>query len=371
MTVKGGNRRYCTLGGTAWTGTPRYLYEWASTPKPNTHGIFWFLPFWICRIYSWWQRLAIETKPSPRGTWQGCFKQRFGVLRNGNHVMAVSSRLWRAGTSKWTTIDPRGQHQCYQLDYQVIPSQVFSIQTCCSFRHTKDVVDSLQVTKLYSPTPPSWATQFNCGLAFFWRGRTFEAWIREICSKPNCVWLSSQQCCFSQSPFFFFPPRSRWFQNLTPTQRSNLIFLSGNANTQIFFNAKTEARNETYDRVWRRWSYFCKDSLGGENPLLDEIPREESDLFLWSFLEMHQESDFNVTGHVTRKFKVPMVRGTIAEAACSLVKTMWDSNRRRPFDIPKSSNKSGFSASVQDLIKAMMSTSPSTKSQKAITPAFL
>ena len=66
-----------------------------------------------------------------------------------------------------------------------------------------------------------------------------------------------------------------------------------------------------------------------------------------------------------------MVGGTIAEAARSLVKMMCDSHRRCPFDNLKSSSKSGFSASVQDLIKAMMSTLPSTKSQKAITPAFL
>ena len=66
-----------------------------------------------------------------------------------------------------------------------------------------------------------------------------------------------------------------------------------------------------------------------------------------------------------------MVGGTIAEAARSLVKTMWDSYRQRPFDDPKNPSKSRFSASVQDLIKAMMSTSPNTKSQKAITPAFL
>ena len=50
---------------------------------------------------------------------------------------------------------------------------------------------------------------------------------------------------------------------------------------------------------------------------------------------------------------------------------MWDSYRTNPFDDLKSTSKSGFSASVQDLIKAMLSTSPSTKSQKAITPDFL
>ena len=66
-----------------------------------------------------------------------------------------------------------------------------------------------------------------------------------------------------------------------------------------------------------------------------------------------------------------MVQGTIAEAARFLIKTMWDSYRRRPFDNPKSFSKSCFSASVQDLIKTMISISPSTKSQKAITPAFL
>ena len=66
-----------------------------------------------------------------------------------------------------------------------------------------------------------------------------------------------------------------------------------------------------------------------------------------------------------------MVGGTIAEAAHSMVKMMWDNHRRRPFNDSKSFSKSGFSASVQDLIKVMMSTSPSTKSQKAITLVFL
>ena len=105
--------------------------------------------------------------------------------------------------------------------------------------------------------------------------------------------------------------------------------------------------------------------------MLDGVSREEFDLFLRSFLEIHQESDFNVAGHSTRKRKVPMGGGTIVEAARSLDKTMWDNYRRRPFDDLKSSSKSGLSASVQDLIKAMISILPSTKSQKAITPAFL
>ena len=66
-----------------------------------------------------------------------------------------------------------------------------------------------------------------------------------------------------------------------------------------------------------------------------------------------------------------MVDETIAEAARTLVKTLRDNYGRRPFHYPESSSKSGFSTNVQDLIKAMISISPSTKSQKAITLAFL
>ena len=86
---------------------------------------------------------------------------------------------------------------------------------------------------------------------------------------------------------------------------------------------------------------------------------------------MHRTSDLSDAGHSTRKRKVPMVRGTIAEVERSLAKIIWDNYRRRPFDDPESSSKSGFSASVQGLLKAMISTLPRTKSQKAITPAFL
>ena len=65
-----------------------------------------------------------------------------------------------------------------------------------------------------------------------------------------------------------------------------------------------------------------------------------------------------------------MVGGTIAEAARTLVKTMLNNYRRRPFYYSESNSKSRFSLIVQDLIKAMISIPPSTKFQKAITPAF-
>ena len=105
--------------------------------------------------------------------------------------------------------------------------------------------------------------------------------------------------------------------------------------------------------------------------MVDGVPRDKADLFLQTFLEMCRESNFSTPGSATRKRKVPMVGGTIAEAARTLVKTIWDNYGRRPFHYSESSSKSGFSASVQDLIKAMISISPCTKSQKAITPAFL
>ena len=128
------------------------------------------------------------------------------------------------------------------------------------------------------------------------------------------------------------------------------------------FDAKTEGRAESSNRVWRRWSCFCKESLGGESPLLDGIPHDKADLFFRTFLEMYRESDFSVAGSFTRKRKNPMVGSTIAEAARSLVKTLWDNHGRRPFYYSKSSCKSGFSTKIQDLLKAMISVSPSTKS---------
>ena len=66
-----------------------------------------------------------------------------------------------------------------------------------------------------------------------------------------------------------------------------------------------------------------------------------------------------------------MVGSSISEAACTLVKTMWDNYGRRPFYHPESSSKSGFSTNIQDLIKAISSVSSSSKSQKAIAPALL
>ena len=106
--------------------------------------------------------------------------------------------------------------------------------------------------------------------------------------------------------------------------------------------------------------------------MLDGVPRDKADLFLRTFLEMYRESNFSTAGSAIRKRRVLMVSGTIVEAAAhTLVKTMWDNYRKRPFHYSESSSKSGFSASLQDLIKAMISISPSTKSQKAITPAFL
>ena len=105
--------------------------------------------------------------------------------------------------------------------------------------------------------------------------------------------------------------------------------------------------------------------------MLDGILSGKANLFFRTFLEMYRESDFSTKGSYTRKRKRPMVGSTIAEAARTLVKTMWDHHGRRPFYHPESSSKSGFSTNVQNLIKAMISVSPSPKSQKAITPALL
>ena len=110
-TVKRWNRRRCTLGWTVRVGTLRYLYEWASTPKSSTHGILWLLPVRIGRIHSRRERLVIKTEPSLGGTRQGRFKHSSGILGYGNYVMAVSHQMWRAGTSKRTIIDLRGQYQ--------------------------------------------------------------------------------------------------------------------------------------------------------------------------------------------------------------------------------------------------------------------
>ena len=117
------------------------------------------------------------------------------------------------------------------------------------------------------------------------------------------------------------------------------------------FDAKTEGRAESSNRVWRRWSCFCKESLGGESPLLDGIPPDKADLFFLSFLEMYRESDFSTKGSYTRKRKRPMVGSTIAEAARTLVKTLWGHHGRRPFYHPESSSKSGFSTNIRDLMR--------------------
>ena len=86
---------------------------------------------------------------------------------------------------------------------------------------------------------------------------------------------------------------------------------------------------------------------------------------------MYQESDLSTTDNFTRKRKNLMTESTIAKAARSLVKTMWGNHGRRPFYHPESISKSGFSADIQDLIKAIISVLPSSKSQKAITSALL
>ena len=81
---------------------------------------------------------------------------------------------------------------------------------------------------------------------------------------------------------------------------------------------------------------------------------------------MYRESIFNTAASATQKRKVPMVGAILAEAAHTLFKKLWDNYGRSPFHYSESSNKSEFSASIQELIKAMVSMSPSTKSQKAI-----
>ena len=86
---------------------------------------------------------------------------------------------------------------------------------------------------------------------------------------------------------------------------------------------------------------------------------------------MYQELDYSTAGNFTQKRKKPMVGGTIEEATLSLVKMMWDNFGRCPFYQRESTSKIEFSTGIQDLIKAMVSVSPSSKSQQTITPALL
>ena len=146
--------------------------------------------------------------------------------------------------------------------------------------------------------------------------------------------------------------------------------MSSAANIRIVFDAKTEARVESYDRIFRRWRAFCRDFFDGQHPNLNGIPSDETDFIVRAFLEIYRGSGFAVTGEINGERQTAMAGSTIKEVVRSLGKTLWDNFKWSPFHKEGDRDKE-LTPNVTDLLSALESISPNKKIQKAMTPDLL
>ena len=123
--------------------------------------------------------------------------------------------------------------------------------------------------------------------------------------------------------------------------------------------------------MWRRWEAFCGNTLEGTPPCLHGVRTVEARLFVKAFLNLYRQSKFDpVTGAIVGERENEMAGKTIQEVARSMGKTFWDSVEWSPIHEQGDRSRSMVST-IEDMLKGMENTSPSKKSQKAITPEFL
>lgn len=175
----------------------------------------------------------------------------------------------------------------------------------------------------------------------------------------------------SLTTFVIFPTTcSSKFSNLSAVQRNILLCVSSYSNFRIVVEAKIEERFEIYNRIWRRWTSFCNNFLGTEDPILMGVPTDEVDFAYWSCIEIYRKSDFIVLGHITQPCKKPMTGKTVKVAVSSLGSSLWKNFNQCPFH-HQDSQKSGYTIIISNLLDGISRILPSCKSQKTITPDLL
>ena len=164
--------------------------------------------------------------------------------------------------------------------------------------------------------------------------------------------------CFHSS----FPTPSKY----PPSNRDLFVRGAHLANARIVFGAQGEAAAEDRDRVWRRWSAFCRFTLGGvDTSLVGVSPREEN-LIIKVFLEVYRGSRFDPElGKIIGQRPVPMAGQTVSKAASALAASFRDSLGRSPLhplvrddrSVPIGA-RTGLKPDLKNLLSAMKSSSP-------------
>ena len=134
---------------------------------------------------------------------------------------------------------------------------------------------------------------------------------------------------------------------------------------------KCKARHEEYDRVWRRWAYYCEQFLLLPDASLNRIPPREVRLIARVFFEIYRESRFNAkSGEVVGKRMKPMAGRFIQKTAGTLAKAFRDRYQWHPFH-EWYQIEATFWSDLNNVFKGMENISPSVKRQKAVTPQLL
>ncbi|KAI2512067.1 hypothetical protein MHU86_2355 [Fragilaria crotonensis] len=159
-------------------------------------------------------------------------------------------------------------------------------------------------------------------------------------------------------------------QLLDPTaaRRNPLLDFARAANRSIVLDSCQEGRNESYDRVWRRWLGFCSHTGYANNPLLSLLPELERDVVTKSFLQCYRTAQWSPTGSLTGVRPIPLGVGTIRQAAGHLASAFRSHIGVSPLHVEGGTNLRPF---ARRLMRAFENTDPPPRQQRAATPKLL
>ena len=183
--------------------------------------------------------------------------------------------------------------------------------------------------------------------------------------------MSHKQPIGSPTSYSFSSGCSKWLPNLLSTTADIFVSTAEHSNTQRVYDSKFEARHEEYDRVWRRWAYYCERFYLFPDPSLAGIYPREVRLIAQVFFKIYRESNFNAkSGEVVGKRAKPMVGRFICKTAGTLATMFQDRYQWHPFH-EGYQKEATFWSNLNNVFKGKENISQRVKRQKAVTPQLL
>jgi hypothetical protein len=180
---------------------------------------------------------------------------------------------------------------------------------------------------------------------------------------------STKQCTHPPFPTTPNIAGARERSNLSASNRETLLGHSTSAaNRHIVFGSCQEGQNEASDRVWRRWEGFVRRTGNQSDPFLTMLSVLERELFTQAFLQRYRTSSWTTTGNVAGVRPIPLVSGTVRQAASHVAATFRINLRESPMHRKESAHLQPF---VRALLKAYNNEDPPKRQQQAMTPSLL